>query len=256
MFPSHIVMSVTPRTQFSGQTVNKCIELARTLGKAGTFHRVSLDNYDWEKSVNERIGKDGIDFVSKDLSRMSTIDLSRSAYPRAELEFNFAPKPVHLLWNPPFLLYTVLEDYVSNDPDGQILKALIEVFKHWIVELKAYYGHAYIRHYDRIGDWPASRPLGSAIPIYDLIHSISWATYFGPELVQYLKEEKLLSAPVHKIEALDTGGILIFLCPKPLDPENPEIHDVQKRTMDHLGLKLLDKHIVRDILRERLKGLR
>ncbi len=245
MFYAH----VTPREEFTSETIDKCVKIALSLGKAGRFHYLSTVSYGSRKDINERIHSEEMDFKGRELRRVIWVEFKRSAFPPAELKFDFAPQPDYLLWNPPFLLYKVHEDHIKKG-DDRATEKLLAVFKRWVITLKAYFGDAYLGTYERIGDWPASRPLGSPIPITDLISSICWATYFGPELVERLGRDKLLAAPAYRVETMETGGILILLTPRPIYAEDPAIHDIQLKVMQHLGLKLLDKHPVRDALRQ------
>jgi hypothetical protein len=249
-FYKEIVCKVTSRKQFTSEKINDCLKILRELGNPGTFHRLSINSFDSAKTVNERIPGGEIDFRSRSVTRWSSVEFKRSSFPPATLCFHFAPKLDHLLWSPPFLLYTVHEDYVNKDKDGQSVKRLLEVFRRCITTLDAYFGNAYLGSFERTSPFPSSHPLGSSIPTEDLIEGISWATYFGPELVEYLGKEKLLKTPVHQIETLHNGGILMLLAPNPLTYDNPEILDIQHKVMDYLGL-MLYKH---NIIIESLKG--
>jgi hypothetical protein len=250
MFYDHMVLRVTSREQFTNQTVAECYKSSSSLEAAGKFNRLEIASYDTKKTTKINLDSEELDISSINLNRVMRLTFVHSYFPQAELGFHFAPKPQSLLWNPPKLIYRVHEDYVNNDNKGKHLQKLLLAFKEWIVSLNAYYGGAYFGSFNRIGEYPSGRPLGSQIPIGDLISSISWATYFGPELVEYIGREKILSAPVYKTEILVQGGILIVLVPGPTDTT---IVEAQTKVIENLGLKLYDEKVriqkMRDLFR-------
>jgi hypothetical protein len=242
LFREYIVVKVTPKQQFTGEKIDECLDIVRSLGKAGTFHRLSMSYYSSRKHVRERIpAGEIISLKSRDVTEALSVDLMRTASPISRLEFSFAPQPEYLLWNPPTLCYEINETYIKGESGSGVIGTLLKAFQQWLTVLDAYFGHVYLHTYIRIGNYPASRPLGRPIPISDRIRAISWVTYFGPELVQYLGREKILSAPTWKIEPMPTGGILLLLLPHPMDPDVPEMRLAQWHVMDHLGLKPLKK---------------
>jgi hypothetical protein len=242
LFREFIKMQLTPKQQFTGEKIDECLDIVRSLGKAGTFHRLSMSYYSSRKHVRERIhAGEIISLKSRNVIKAMHVDFMRTASPISSIEFHFAPQPEYLLWFPPFLFYQVDEAYIKGESGGEVIGNLLKIFMQWLTVLDAYFGHIYLHTYVRIGNYPASRPLGQPIPVSDLIISISWVTYFGPELVQYLGREKILSAPAWKIETMPTGGILLLLLPQPLDPDVPEMRLAQWHVMDHLGLKPLKK---------------
>jgi hypothetical protein len=46
---------------------------------------------------------------------------------------------------------------------------------------------------------------------YDIWSMIGWLTILGPEQVESLGRDRLLEAPAHRVEALDSGAVLILL---------------------------------------------
>jgi hypothetical protein len=253
MYYDDMVISITPKTQFTTQQIEECYKIAGLLGTAGKFNRFEVAFYDEKEKIKQRIETE-LNAAFLNNRDINSIYFIHSYFPKAWLQLHFAPKPEHLWWSPPFLLYVVHEDFVNKDDDGEHIKILLKVFKKWITNLKASYAHSYFGRFERIGRYPASRPLGSEIPITDLVAAISWATYFGPELVQYLGRDKILSSPVYKTEELETGGILILLVPKPMEPTLPEIHNVQARVREHLGLTMSAKNILLDALKKKKNG--
>jgi len=68
----------------------------------------------------------------------------------------------------------------------------------------------------------------------DLMDYVYGLTFYGREMVETIGRERLLSAPVYKVEELENGGIMLQL------QENPiAIIDwrFRKKIMNHLGLK-------------------
>jgi hypothetical protein len=64
---------------------------------------------------------------------------------------------------------------------------------------------------------------------------IYWANYFGPDYVERLGRDKLLSAPSYKIKQLSDGGLLLLTAPSPLVHANPEIYSRCQELMDYIG---------------------
>jgi len=71
---------------------------------------------------------------------------------------------------------------------------------------------------------------------------IYWANFFGPEYVRMFSIEKLESAPVHRIEKLSDGGVLLVLTRSLSDYDaDPEgFNRARMAVKEHLGIEAFD----------------
>lgn len=69
------------------------------------------------------------------------------------------------------------------------------------------------------------------------IPDIYWTTVFGRQYVQLFSRSRLLSSPVHRIEELDNGSVLLQLTPKLTDIFADELHfeSLRETVRAHLG---------------------
>jgi hypothetical protein len=67
------------------------------------------------------------------------------------------------------------------------------------------------------------------------LRGLFWANFFGPEYVNMFGNEKLHSAPWHKIEELPDGGLLGLMSESPFDAVKSEYQSLKKRLYATLG---------------------
>lgn len=111
-------------------------------------------------------------------------------------------------------------------PDAKNYLALLETVKDLYRIWRPFYGHQ---------DYPdgisLSRNRVINVQNIDYLYEIN---LFGPELVNKLGRDRLLSAPVWKVEALDDGGI--FLIPDEQVTVDGKRYSM-KKAADYLGMK-------------------
>jgi hypothetical protein len=85
---------------------------------------------------------------------------------------------------------------------------------------------------------------------FDRIYELSWLNVFGPQLVELVGRERMLSTPAHRVEELPTGSILVVTWPTAADFARDEARQAQARAFVHLRPDL-DFETVLRTLRER-----
>ncbi|MCE9668302.1 hypothetical protein LY474_10800 [Myxococcus stipitatus] len=68
----------------------------------------------------------------------------------------------------------------------------------------------------------------------DRVQEVSWLNVFGPELVESVGRERMLSTPAHLVEALPNGSVLLVLRPAAADFASDEARVAQARAQVHL----------------------
>jgi hypothetical protein len=104
--------------------------------------------------------------------------------------------------------------------------------------LRPYYG--YVHDTEDVIDKATRNDLkfGKTVFPVNLIRGlpgIYWVNFFGPELVEKLGKEKILSAPFFLHEWLRDGGILFSFGRTPLDQQDPEKEKMRMEFRKHIG---------------------
>jgi hypothetical protein len=87
---------------------------------------------------------------------------------------------------------------------------------------------------------------------YDKAYQVLWLNVFGPELVEAVGRERMLSTPAHRVEALPNGAVLLVTWPTVADFASDETRRAQARAHVHLRPELdFDFDTVLRTLRER-----
>ncbi|WP_141324895.1 hypothetical protein [Myxococcus sp. AB025B] len=89
---------------------------------------------------------------------------------------------------------------------------------------------------------------------FDKIYELFWLNIFGPELVESVGRERVLSTPAHLVEELPNGAILLVLRPTAADFASDEARVAQARAHVHLRPDL-DFDTVLRALKERSAAL-
>jgi len=89
---------------------------------------------------------------------------------------------------------------------------------------------------------------------FDKLYELSWLNVFGPQLVETLGRERLLSTPAHLVEELPHGSVLLVTWPTAADFASDEARQAQARAFVHLRPDL-DFETVLRTLRERSQTL-
>jgi len=89
---------------------------------------------------------------------------------------------------------------------------------------------------------------------YDNVYQLCWLNVFGPQLVEKLGRERVLSTPAHRVEELPNGSILLVSWPTAADFASEPARVAQARALVHLRPEL-DFDSVLATLRERSAAL-
>ncbi|WP_224363526.1 hypothetical protein [Hyalangium versicolor] len=73
---------------------------------------------------------------------------------------------------------------------------------------------------------------------FDKIYDVCWLNVFGPALVEKVGRERMLSTPVHRVEELPNGSILLVTWPTAADFTSEEARKAQARAHVHLRPEL------------------
>ncbi|HEX5751057.1 MAG TPA: hypothetical protein VFZ09_32825 [Archangium sp.] len=69
---------------------------------------------------------------------------------------------------------------------------------------------------------------------FDKIYEVCWLNVFGPELVETVGRERMLSTPAHRVEELPNGSVLLVTWPTVADFASKEARLAQARAHAHL----------------------
>jgi hypothetical protein len=64
---------------------------------------------------------------------------------------------------------------------------------------------------------------------------IYWGNFFGPRYVDFLGEDRLLTAPAHEARWLGEAGILLLVSESPFEYDDPEVKATEQAVVEHLG---------------------
>jgi hypothetical protein len=73
---------------------------------------------------------------------------------------------------------------------------------------------------------------------FDKIYEVGWLNVFGPQLVETVGRERMLSTPAHRVEELPNGAILLVTWPIAADFTREEARQAQARAHVHLRPEL------------------
>jgi hypothetical protein len=73
---------------------------------------------------------------------------------------------------------------------------------------------------------------------FDQLYEVFWLNVFGPQLVNLLGRERLLSTPAHRVEELPNGCVLLVTWPVAAHFTHPEARLAQARALVHLRPEL------------------
>lgn len=66
---------------------------------------------------------------------------------------------------------------------------------------------------------------------------ITWANFLGPELVERLGRNRVLTTPAYHIRELSGGGVVLTVCASPLKQLQPEVQARIAQVKAHLGIR-------------------
>jgi len=130
---------------------------------------------------------------------------------------------------------SVEREFLAN---GDTIGKFLTILKELYALLHSMYGEASILEMVRRTQRAYASPLDLRRGIPDLY----WANFLGPEYVEMIGLEKLVSAPFCSVETLRDGGVLLLLSPSPLDYlGDPLSFDTRRERIKlHLGPKIFD----------------
>ncbi|WP_224245797.1 hypothetical protein [Hyalangium gracile] len=73
---------------------------------------------------------------------------------------------------------------------------------------------------------------------FDKIYEVCWLNVFGPQLIETVGRERMLSTPAHRVEELPNGSILLVTWPIAADFTSEESRQAQARALVHLRPEL------------------
>ncbi len=82
---------------------------------------------------------------------------------------------------------------------------------------------------------------------FDTIHHVCWLNVFGPQLVQRVGRERMLSTPAHQVEELPNGSVLLVTWPIAADFTREEARQAQARALVHLRPELAYDTVLREL---------
>jgi hypothetical protein len=85
---------------------------------------------------------------------------------------------------------------------------------------------------------------------FDRVYELSWLNVFGPQLVESIGRQRVLSTPAHRVEELPHGAVLLVTWPIAADFARDEARQAQARAHAHLRPDLDPATLLRT-LRER-----
>ncbi|WP_342379817.1 hypothetical protein NVS55_09820 [Myxococcus stipitatus] len=135
-------------------------------------------------------------------------------------------------------------------------RTLVDVARAWAAQYPVAYASAHSIADEQLADAPnfgrddrETRRDG-----FDKIYELCWLNIFGPELVESVGRERMLSTPAHLVEELPNGSVLLVLRPTAADFDSDEARVAQARAHVHLRPDL-DFDTVLRTLRERSAAL-
>jgi hypothetical protein len=73
---------------------------------------------------------------------------------------------------------------------------------------------------------------------FDKIYEVCWLNVFGPQLIETVGRERMLSTPAHRVEELPNGSVLLVTWPTAADFTREEARQAQARALVHLRPEL------------------
>ncbi|ATB43387.1 hypothetical protein CYFUS_008867 [Cystobacter fuscus] len=132
----------------------------------------------------------------------------------------------------------------------------VEMVRHWASHYPVAHASAHGLADDQLSGAPLyGRDMQTSIRDgFDKIYEVSWLNVFGPQLVEAVGRERMLSTPAHRLEELPNGSVLMVLRPTAVDFASEEAREAQARAHVHLRPDL-DYATVLRTLRERSAAL-
>ncbi|MBJ6766187.1 hypothetical protein JGU66_36015, partial [Myxococcaceae bacterium JPH2] len=135
-------------------------------------------------------------------------------------------------------------------------RTLVSVARDWAARYPVPYSSAHSIADEQLAGSPSfgRRERDARRDGFDKIYELFWLNIFGPNLVESVGRERVLSTPAHLVEELPNGSVLLVLWPTPAEFANDDARVAQARAHVHLRPDL-DFDTVLRTLRERSAAL-
>jgi len=187
----------------------------------------------------------------KDDDVSTTIGLYRTKWPALDLSLRLWLRPQR-----PRLEFFGLVKPLSFFAEVERCQHFVEMVRAWASRYPVSYASAHSADDRELArdpyfgrDEKTSRRDG-----FDKIYAVWWLNVFGPELVESVGRERMLSTPAHRVEELPNGSILLVTWPTAADFASDAARLAQARAHVHLRPDL-DVDTVLHGLRERSAAL-
>ncbi|HZI12197.1 MAG TPA: hypothetical protein VE153_17570 [Myxococcus sp.] len=153
---------------------------------------------------------------------------------------------------PPTLSFSSSIKPLSVFAEAEPCRRLVDLVRAWAAHYPVTHARASSLAEDQLSNAPYyGRDMNTpGAGVFDKVYEVSWLNVFGPELVETLGRERVLSTPAHLVEELPHGAILLVTWPIAADFACDEARQVQARAHAHLRPDL-DPATLLHTLRER-----
>ncbi|MFL5345347.1 MAG: hypothetical protein ACJ8AT_11165 [Hyalangium sp.] len=165
----------------------------------------------------------------------SLIGLSHSTYPWVDMSVSFALLPI------PHSLHASLHvQPLTFFTEEERCRRFVELVRAWSSQYPVPYASAHSGADAVLADAPyygrdkqIARHDG-----FDKIYEVCWLNVFGPQLIETVGRERMLSTPAYRVEELPNGSILLVTWPTAADFTREEARQAQARALVHLRPEL------------------
>ena len=155
------------------------------------------------------------------------LDLVRSADPEVLYELSFVrDEPVNF-WLRIVVPFSYFEDAARGAERSRELLGLVRALA---AACPPAYGYGHSKGDLFLGDDPHTGDPFAPEEVYE----VYWLNVYGPEMVERIGRERVLSTPAAHVEELKGGGVLLLTRPTPADYASDEAREAQARALAHL----------------------
>jgi hypothetical protein len=159
------------------------------------------------------------------------------------------------LWlppRPPELDIIIKVKPLSFFSEAERCRRFVEMVRAWALRYPVTHAAAHSGDDGELAGYPRfGREMQTSIREgFNKIYEVFWLNVFGPELVETVGRERMLSTPAHRVEELPNGSVLLVTWPTAADFASDEAREAQARAHVHLRPDL-DPDTVLRTLRER-----
>ena len=175
---------------------------------------------------------------------VTSIELGRTAWPAVYLWPRLALAP------PAPKLSVMLEvQPLSVFTEQECCQQFVELVRAWACHYPVPHAFAGSRADAQLADSPRfGRDQDTSIRDgFDKLYEVFWLNVFGPQLVNLLGRERLLSTPAHRVEELPNGCVLLVTWPVAAHFTHPEARVAQARAFAHLRPELDFETVLRSL---------